>query len=68
MADDLAFIEVLRKRNIDAAALLARQPDVYHRWRAIYGSTHPEAFLGLIRNEINRVRRQVQHLPVQRES
>ncbi len=65
--DEAAFRELLARRNIPPDALLAKQPETYRRWLGIFAKVHPESFLAQIRNEINRVRRQVQGLPIQRE-
>jgi hypothetical protein len=63
---EVAFRELLLKRNIDGDALLRQQPAVYRRWLEIFSANHPDSFLGLVRNEINRVRRELKDMPVQR--
>ena len=65
-AQEEAFRELLAKRNIPAQGLLEKQPGTYRRWLEMFGQTHPESFLLLVRNEINQVRRQVQGLPAEK--
>lgn len=64
--EEVAFRELLAKRNIQPDRLLEKQPETYRRWLQLFSQTHPESFLLLVRQEINQVRRQVQGLPAEK--
>ena len=52
-----AFVEFLKRKNIDPAALETGEPEIYLKWRSLYAIVHEKSFEMQQKFLINPIRR-----------